>query len=110
MEPMGHGCFATWPCRVRDHRISRASTELQLSAPAGGSWDEAGRRCVVTSSGMSAMGDGVLVLLFLLPKAEVVVGWPVLLVVTRGMALLGVLPGANAPDVNTPEIKAQNAG
>lgn len=56
------------------------------------------------------MGDGVLVLLFLLPKAEVVVGWPVLLVVTRGMALLGVLPGANAPDVNTPEIKAQNAG
>lgn len=61
---------------------------------------------MVISSGMSAMGDGVLVLLFLLPEAEVVVGRPVLLVATRGVVLAVVLPGPRAPDVDTPEIKA----
>lgn len=77
----------------------------QLSAPAGGSWEEAGGRCVVISSGTSAMGDGVLVLLFLLPKAEVVVGRPVLLVAIRGVVLAVVLPGPSAPEVDIPETK-----
>lgn len=79
----------------------------QLSALAGGSWEEAGGRCVVISSGTSAMGDGVLVLLFLLPEAEVVVGRLVLLVATRGVVLAVVLPGPRAPDVDTPETKAE---
>ena len=107
IEPMGHGCFATWPCRVRDHIISRASMGSQLSVPAGGSWEEAGGRCVVISSGTSAMGDGVLVLLFLLPEADVVVGRLVLLVAIRGVVLAVVLPGPRAPDVDTPETKAE---
>lgn len=107
IEPMGHGCFATWPCRVRDHIISRASVGSQLSAPAGGSWEKAGGRCVVISSGTSAMGDGVLVLRFLLPEAEVVVGRPVLLVATRGVVLVVVLPGPRAPDVDIPETKTE---
>ena len=53
------------------------------------------------------MGDGVLVLLFLLPEAEVVVGRPVLLVATRGVVLAVVLPRPRAPDVDTPETKAE---
>lgn len=107
IEPMGHGCFAICPCRVRDHIISRASTGSQLSAPAGGSWEEAGGRCVVISSGTSAMGEGMLVLLFLLPKAEVVVGRPVLLVAIRGVVLAVVLTGPSAPDVDTPETEPE---
>ena len=79
----------------------------QLSVPAGGSWEEAGGRCVVISSGTSAMGDGVLVLLFLLPEADVVVGRLVLLVAIRGVVLAVVLPGPRAPDVDTPETKAE---
>lgn len=107
MEPKGQGCFATWPCRVRDHMMSRASMGSQLSAPAGGSWEEAGGRCVVMSSGTSAMGDGVLVLLFLLPEADVVVLRPVVLVAARGVVLAVVLPEPRAPDVDTPETKAE---
>lgn len=87
--------------------MSRASTGSQLSVPAGGSWDEAGGRCVVISSGMSAMGDGVLVLLFLLPEADVVVVRPVVLVATRGVVLAAVLSGPRAPDADTPETKAE---
>lgn len=87
--------------------MSRASMGSQLSAPAGGSWEEAGGRCVVISSGTSAMGDGVLVLLFLLPEADVVVLRPVVLVAARGVVLAVVLPGPRAPDVDTPEIKAE---
>lgn len=60
---------------------------------------------MVISSGTSAMGDGVLVLLFLLPKAEVVVGRPVLLVAIRGVVLAVVLPGPSAPEVDIPETK-----
>lgn len=41
-------------------------------------------------------------LLFLLPKAEVVVGRPVLLVAIRGVVLVVVLTGPSAPDVDTP--------
>lgn len=48
------------------------------------------------------MGDGVLVLLFLLPEADVVVVRPVVLVATRGVVLAVVLPGPRAPDVDTP--------
>lgn len=51
------------------------------------------------------MGDGVLVLLFLLPKAAVVVGRPVLLVAIRGVVLAVVLPGPSAPEVDIPETK-----
>lgn len=79
----------------------------QLSKPAGGSWEETGGRCVVISSGTSAMGDGVLVLLFLLPEAEVVVVRLVLLVATRGVVLAVVLPGPRAPDVDIPETKTE---
>lgn len=103
--PIGHGCFATCPCRVLDHMISRASTASQLSAPTAGSWEEAGGRCVVISSGMSTAGDGVLVLRFRLPVADVVVVRPVLLVVTRGVVLLVVLPVASAPDGDTSRTK-----
>lgn len=107
MEPKGHGCLATCPCRVRDHMMSRASRGSQLSAPVGGSREEAGGRCVVMSSGTSAMGDGVLVLLFLLPDADVVVVRPVVLVAARGVVLAVVLPGPRAPDVDTPKTRAE---
>lgn len=53
------------------------------------------------------MGEGMLVLLFLLPKAEVVVGRPVLLVAIRGVVLVVVLTGPSAPDVDTPETEPE---
>lgn len=52
------------------------------------------------------MGDGVLVLLFLLPEAEVVVGRLLLLVTIRAVVVAVVLPGLRAPDVDTPGTKA----
>lgn len=85
--------------------MSRASTVSQLSAPIAGSWEEAGGRFVVISLGTSTAGEGVLVLLFLLPKADAVVVRTVLLAVTRGVVLVVVPPKPVAPDVDATNAK-----
>lgn len=101
MVPAGHGCLATWPWRVLNHMISRASTASQLSSRAG-AWDAADGRCVVTSPGSSRAGDGVLVLRFLLPDPEGVVLLPAPQGVVRRVALVVVLPMPRGPGVETP--------
>lgn len=108
MVPAGHGCFATCPCRVLNHMISRASTASQLSSIAG-IWEAADGRCVVTSSSTSTAGDGVLVLRFLLPgKDEVVVLLPMFQVVVRRVVLVVVLPIPRGPVVEIPETQLEN--
>ena len=101
MVPAGHGCFATCPCLVLNHMISRASTASQLSSIAG-IWEAAEGRCVVTSSSTSTAGDGVLVLRFLLPGKDAVVLLPMFQVVVRRVVLVVVLPIPRDPVVEIP--------
>lgn len=84
--------------------ISRASTVSQLSAPTAGSWEEAGGRCVIISFGLSKAGESVVVLLFLLPKADTVVVCTVLLVIT-----LFVVPVVVPPRPVPPAVDAINS-
>lgn len=106
MVPAGHDCFATCPCRVLNHMISRASTASQLSSIAG-IWEAADGRCVVTSS-TSIAGDGVLVLRFLLPGKDGVVLLPRFQVVVRRVVLVVVLPIPRGPVVEIPETQLEN--